>query len=163
MVDQHNAEIKRHWQHLRNRTYDLLDALQDADLSRRLPFPESKTLGYQLCCMLAMSNTLTDGLAGKQFADHDAMFRAAKGHITVADLRAALQRSDENVLAALDDVDLLQAGETSMTPLWLYLYLTEHEAYHHGQIINFLYALDLPIPDSWAEQWALTRNQSAQE
>ena len=43
-----------------------------------------------------------------------------------------------------------------MTPLWLYLYLTEHEAHHHGQLINFLYAHDLPIPPGWAEQWALT-------
>ncbi|MCB0127272.1 MAG: hypothetical protein R2867_35460 [Caldilineaceae bacterium] len=67
-----------------------------------------------------------------------------------------MQRSDEKVLAALTSAEPLTAGETAMTPLWLYLYLTEHEAHHHGQLINFLYAHDLPIPPGWAEQWALT-------
>ena len=39
-----DEEIKRHWQHLRGRTYELLDVLEDADLSKQLPFPASETL-----------------------------------------------------------------------------------------------------------------------
>ena len=160
MGDQLVDEIRQHWRHLRSRTYDLLAALQDSDLSKRLPFPESETLGYQLWCMLAMSNVLVDGLVGKNFADHDTCFRAAKENITVEDLRLAMRQSDDKVLTSLDNIDLLKVGDTSMTPLWIYLYLTEHEAHHHGQIINFLYAHGLPIPASWAEQWALSRDQS---
>jgi len=150
-------EITRHWQHLRGRTYELLAVLQDADLTKRLPFPESETLGYQLQCMVAMADSLYSGLAGKDFSDHDTAFAVAKGQVTVADLRAAMQRSDEKVLAALNSTDPLKAGETTMTPLRLYLYLTEHEAHHHGQLINFIYAHNLPIPPGWAEQWALSR------
>ena len=158
MSDQLVYEVKRHWQHLRSRTYELLEALQDTDLSKRLPFPESETLGYQLWCMLAMSNVLIDGLAGKHFADHESLFNEAKKNVTVKDLRLEMEQSDEKVLATFDNSDLLEAGETSMTPLWIYLYLTEHEAHHHGQIINFLYAHHLPIPESWSEQWALTKD-----
>lgn len=152
-------EITRHWQRLRGRTYELLSMLQDDDLTKRLPFPESETLGYQLQCMVAMTDSIYTGLAGKDFSDHDTAFAAAKGQVTVADLRAAMQRSDEKVLAALTSRDPLQVGETTMTPLWLYLYLTEHEAHHHGQLINFIYAHHLPIPPGWAEQWALSRTQ----
>lgn len=43
------------------------------------------------------------------------------------------------------------------TPLINYMILVEHEAHHQGQLINFIYACDLPIPKSWAEKWALSR------
>lgn len=157
MGDPLRSEIIRHWRHLRGRTYELLDVLQDADLTKRLPFPVSETLGYQLQCMVAMSDSIFTGLAGKAFSDHDTAFATAKQQLTIADLRAAMQRSDEKVLTALNRTDLLEEGETPMTPVWLYLYLTEHEAHHHGQLINFIYAHNLPIPPGWAEQWALGR------
>jgi hypothetical protein len=33
--------------------------------------------------------------------------------------------------------------------------LLEHEAQHHGQLIRYLYALKLAIPDSWKARYAL--------
>ncbi|MBV7333222.1 hypothetical protein KFU94_34315 [Chloroflexi bacterium TSY] len=43
------------------------------------------------------------------------------------------------------------------TPLSNYMRLVEHEAHHQGQLINFIYAHDLPIPFSWVDKWALSR------
>ena len=40
-------------------------------------------------------------------------------------------------------------------PWGLVLDLLEHEAAHHGQLIRYLYGLDLPIPDSWKRKYAL--------
>ena len=33
--------------------------------------------------------------------------------------------------------------------------LLEHETQHHGQLIRYLYALDIPRPPSWRERYAL--------
>ena len=33
----------------------------------------------------------------------------------------------------------------------------EHEAHHHGQLINFIYACGFPIPESWTDAWGLSR------
>ena len=107
MRQQLTNEFTRHWRHLRGRTYELLDLLQDADLEKRLPFPASETLGYQFMCMLTMSDSIYSGLAGKDFADHDAAFAGAKQQITVGQLRVAMQRSDEKVLAALTSAEPL--------------------------------------------------------
>jgi predicted 3-demethylubiquinone-9 3-methyltransferase (glyoxalase superfamily) len=131
----------------------------DADLEKRLPFPESQTLGYQLSCMLAMSDSICTGLAGNDFSDHDTAFANAKSKITIDAMRLAMQQSDSKVLAALETGDLFKAGETSMTPIHLYLYLIEHEALHHGQLINFIYAHHLPIPPDWFGEWNLTRDE----
>lgn len=33
--------------------------------------------------------------------------------------------------------------------------LLEHETQHHGQLIRYIYALDIPRPPSWRERYAL--------
>ena len=40
--------VRTHWRDLRGRTYDLMDALGDADQEARLPFAESQDVLYQL-------------------------------------------------------------------------------------------------------------------
>lgn len=32
----------------------------------------------------------------------------------------------------------------------------EHEALHHGQLIRYLYALDIERPESWKRRYSLT-------
>jgi hypothetical protein len=74
-------------------------------------------------------------------------------------LRERFQAADRTYLAALAAVDpLAPYAEGGLTPLIVHNMLVEHEAHHHGQLINFIYALDLPIPASWAQQWALSRD-----
>ena len=36
-----------------------------------------------------------------------------------------------------------------------YLERPEHEAHHHGQLINLIYACSfpIPIPESWTDAW----------
>jgi hypothetical protein len=62
----------------------------------------------------------------------------------------ALASSENAVRVALDG---MHAADDA--PWGLVLDLLEHEAAHHGQLIRYLYGLDLQIPDSWKRKYAL--------
>jgi hypothetical protein len=73
-------------------------------------------------------------------------------------IKQQLQDADRHVCESLESGNLLQEFEGGGTPLANYMSLVEHEAHHQGQLINFIYAHQLPIPKSWADKWALTRD-----
>jgi hypothetical protein len=50
------------WQGLRRLTFDYLNMLEPAHLSSTLPFPTSKSLGYQFWCMLGAQESYTKKL-----------------------------------------------------------------------------------------------------
>lgn len=37
--------------------------------------------------------------------------------------------------------------------------MIKHEMHHHGQLIKFFYYLGLPIPESWQDEWVLSRDE----
>ena|SRR5260370_42216595 len=43
-----SQHLQEGWKALRGRTYDLLDVLKQEDLEKKLPFPTSQSLYYQL-------------------------------------------------------------------------------------------------------------------
>ncbi len=50
----------------------------------------------------------------------------------------------------------IEAGEWSAATCALALDCLEHEASHQGQLIRYLYGLDLEIPPGWQDRYALT-------
>ena len=70
-----------------------------------------------------------------------------------------MEAADGALRAAFEQVDWLRVFADGTTPLAGYYRLVEHEAHHHGQLINLIYANNLPIPASWADSWALTRDE----
>jgi uncharacterized damage-inducible protein DinB len=152
-------ELTRHWGMLRGRTYDLLDVLTDADLPRKLPFPASQSIGYQLWCMLGSQESWIAFLHTGALSEWScSLADTPRAELSVGLFRQRFQAADTALKAALAAVELLRPYENGLTPLIVQQMLVEHEAHHHGQLINFIYALDLPIPPSWAEQWALRRD-----
>ena len=79
--------------------------------------------------------------------------------LPVERVRQGMEAADATLLATFEKVDWLQVFENGSTPLAGYYRLVEHEAHHHGQLINLIYANNLPIPESWADSWALTRDE----
>lgn len=150
--------LTAHWRDLRGRTYDLLDALQPDDLPKPLPFPESQSVYYQFWCILGTTESFAKLI---EFGDWRHGWNSSlpfePAGISQEIIRRHLQQSDEALLAALSLHDLTQPDGRGRTPLRHFLRLIEHEAHHHGQLINFIYALNLPIPQSWADEWALSR------
>jgi uncharacterized damage-inducible protein DinB len=152
-------ELTRHWSLLRGRTYDLLDTLSQADLERKLPFARSQSIRYQFWCMLGSQESWVAYLQNGALEHWSCSLSGLPpAEITLDLLRQRFRAADEKYLAALAITDPLQPYANGLTPLVVHQMLVEHEAHHHGQLINFIYALDLPIPESWAQQWALSRD-----
>lgn len=151
------GEVKAHWQQLRGMTYDLLDELQEEDLEKRLPFPTSQSLGTQFACMLGTQESWLPLLTRGAWEEWSCSLYEGDEEISLDTIRQHLQEADEQLFEALESGDLLRRSERGRTGLMYYMILVEHEAHHQGQLINFIYAHDLPIPESWAAKWALSR------
>ena len=153
--------VRGHWQDLRGRTYDFMDVLEDDDLSARLPFAESQDVLNQFYCMLGTQESWPPVLLDGRMKGWGCSLNTAfpREVLTVAKVRKAMEAADEVLLGAFEAVDWLFEFQDGNTPLAGYFRLAEHEAHHHGQLINFIYACKFPIPKSWAESWALTREE----
>lgn len=151
--------IQSHWQDLRGRTYDLMDVLGDADLNAHLPFPQSQNVLYQFYCMLGTQESWSPVLLeGRMRGWACSLQPAPAGKILpMEQVRQAMEAADARLNEAFEQADWLQIFENGNTPLAGYYRLVEHEAHHHGQLINLIYANEFPIPESWADSWALTR------
>ncbi len=150
-------ELKNHWRQLRGMTYDFLEAIEEGDLEKKLPFPESQTLGYQFWCMVGTQESNLPFIAEGKWKGFACSLDEEK-QVTKETIIAHMKQADESLMKVLEETDLLQKFEDGTTPLMKYMVLVEHESHHQGQIINFIYAHDLPIPKSWEEKWALTKD-----
>lgn len=151
--------VRTHWRDLRGRTYDLMDSIGDADLEARLSFPESQDVFYQLRCMLGSQESWTPVLLeGRMRGWACSLDPVAKGDLPpIARVRSAMEATDGPLDEAFQRANWLHVFENGNTPLAGYYRLVEHEAHHHSQLINLIYACGFPIPESWTDAWGLSR------
>ncbi len=126
---------------------DLLSVIEEKRLSQNLQPHRSNTLGEQLWCVTGARESYAAAIAKDQWAGFQCSLQTTNSHKEVT---TALQHSAEAVQSCLTEI----SGFTS-TQNRLMLDLLEHEAAHHGQIIRYIYALNLPVPDSWKKKYAL--------
>jgi hypothetical protein len=137
-------------------TYDFLDLIDGEDLDKKLPFKESQSLGYQFWCMVGAQESNIPLIAKGKWEGFSCSLDKVK-NATKEDVIKHMKQADKELYKALDEIDLLKHFEDKSTPLMNYMVLVEHESHHQGQIINFIYAHDLPIPKSWESKWALKK------
>jgi len=128
---------------------DLVESLSEADLDSKLLGLRSNTLGQQLWCVVGARESYSRAIRAGAWAG----FSCSLDYDRTADkdaVREALQRSEEAVSEALATFN----GEDDAR-VRLILDLLEHEAQHHGQLIRYLYGLNLEIPESWKARYAL--------
>ncbi len=149
-------EVKAHWLQLRGMTYDLLGKLKPEDLNKKLPFPASQDILYQFNCMIGAQESniplITKGVWEGFSSSLD-----KEPEKTIEVIKKHMQEADSKLFEALQSTDLLKKFSDGSSPLMNYMVLVEHEAHHQGQLINFIYACDLPIPKSWVDKWALSK------
>jgi len=130
--------------------YDaLIAALPESALMERLPGVRSNTIGQQLWCVIGARESYSRGIAAGEW----------KGFSCSVTKEQCSRKADLTNSLASSGITLIEAvsaeGEFTDAQHQLILSVLEHEAAHQGQLIRFLYALNLPIADSWKSRYAL--------
>ncbi len=128
---------------------ELAREIPEGSLGMKLPGVASNTLGAQLWCVVGARESFAGAIRSGAWPGFSCSLTADETREREA-VTAALSRSAEQVLAAVDDVD-----PDDDDRLRFVLRLLEHEAAHQGQLIRYLYGLQLPIPLRWKERYAL--------
>ena len=128
---------------------DLASEVPEASLAMKLPGIASNALGDQLWCVVGARESFASAIQAGAWSGFSCSLTASETRERDAVI-AGLSRSAEEVLAVLDGVDPYDDDRSRFV-----LRLLEHEAAHQGQLIRYLYGLDLSIPDSWKQKYAL--------
>jgi len=126
---------------------DLVDAIEEQMLISSLPGIASNTIGAQLWCVVGARESFSKSIEADQWSGFSCSLEATTSKHDVA---AALRRSAASVTEVLKTINSYTEVQCR-----LIIDLLEHEAAHHGQLIRYIYALKLPIPQSWKSKYAL--------
>jgi hypothetical protein len=130
--------------------YDaLIVLLPESALSERLPGVRSNTIGQQFWCVIGARESYGRAIAAGEWKGFSCSVTKEQCLIKI-DLTTSLASSGARLVEVV-------SAETAFTndQNQLILNVLEHEAAHHGQLIRFLYALNLPIPGTWKSRYAL--------
>lgn len=124
-------------------------------LAQRLPGLRSNTVGAQLWCVVGARESYARAIAGGKW---DGFACSLSGADVV--VRKRLVDALRAAAAAVRDAaavarDAETSGEVDDARLRLLIALLEHESAHQGQLIRYLYGLDLPVPAGWKKRHAL--------
>jgi hypothetical protein len=123
---------------------ELAAALPDEAFEERLPNIRSNSVGAQLWCVVGARESYARAIAAGEWSG----FACSLGGDTAPVVRPALGTSAAAAREAVNgDLDDARAD--------LALSLLEHEAQHAGQLLRYLFALDLEIPERWKTYFAL--------
>ena len=127
---------------------DLLDVLTPEHLLSHLGELPSDTLGHQLWCVLGARQSYVAAARAGAWQGFESPVAPDTSDVGV--LRDAFSRTAADVDAWLGEMDADDEDAASYA-----FALLEHETQHHGQLIRYLYALQIPRPVSWQQQYAL--------
>lgn len=126
---------------------DLAESIHESDLAKKLPHLPSNSIGLQLWCVVGARESFSKAIEANQWQGFTCSLATVEMKESVI---AALQRSAEAVSNVLQTIDAFTEVQNR-----LIVDLLEHEASHHGQLIRYIYGLNLTIPDSWKSKYAL--------
>jgi hypothetical protein len=129
---------------------ELIESLDESQLSTSLPNLPSNTIGEQIWCVVGARESYSRAIHANGWSGFSCSLTSDQVGVKV-EVLAALKRSQEVVLTALAGIDEYTATQSELA-----IDLLEHEAAHHGQLIRYLYGLQIEIPQSWKSRYALT-------
>jgi hypothetical protein len=144
-----NAQLAKRFERTTNLYLELVASLTPELLRSDLRGLPSNTLGAQLWCVVGARESYAR--AAKAGAWQGFSCRLSRADVQDPE---AIRQSLSSTLADL--TSLLEGGEPLSPQAEDFLLdLLEHETQHHGQLIRYLYALEIPRPPTWKERYAL--------
>lgn len=122
---------------------DLVDVLDEDALRLSLPVP-SNTIWDQLWCVVGARESYARAISAGEWSGFS------------CSLTASDRGSKSKVVAALETSRQVvgEAGATAPDSPYV-LDVLLHETQHQGQLIRYVFGLDLPVPESWVARWNL--------
>lgn len=127
---------------------DLTNSLDEPSLDLKLPNLPSNTIGLQLWCVVGARESYAKAIEANEWSGFSCSLQKPNDKGSVL---AALQSSETVVTDALENIDAYSDVQNQLA-----IDLLEHECQHHGQLIRYIYALKLDIPESWKQRYALS-------
>lgn len=128
---------------------ELIARIPESALGEKLPGVRSNTIGQQLWCVIGARESYSRAIAAGEWKGFSCSVSSEQCTAQV-DLAKALAHSGASLLNAVSAQELFTDNQNR-----LILDVLEHEAAHQGQLIRYLYALKLPIPENWKSRYAL--------
>ena len=129
---------------------DLVQELQDENLQSDLKSLPSNTLGAQMWCVIGARQSYLRAIVANGWQGFKCSLAGADAGKQTA-VQEHMNESAKEFLATIEKMNSLTPAQQSLV-----LDLIEHEAQHHGQIIRYLYALKIRIPESWKKRYNLS-------
>jgi hypothetical protein len=139
-------EIKTRLARSLDLTDALADSLSDAALAAHNGKAKSNTIGGQFWCLVGARESY--GRAFKAGA-WQGFACSLENSRSVESVKEKLRASRDSLARDLD------AAELNDARIGILMDLAEHEVQHHGQLIRYFYANDLPFPAAFASRYAL--------
>lgn len=122
---------------------DLVDTLDHDALRSRLPVP-SNTIWDQLWCVVGARESYARAISSGEWPGFS------------CSLTAKDRGSKKKVATALESSrQLLEEAGVAYPDSPFVLDVLLHETQHQGQLIRYVYGLDLSFPESWRARWNL--------
>jgi hypothetical protein len=128
---------------------ELIAELPEPALGMKLRGLRSNTIGAQLWCVVGARETYASAIRSGAWPGFSCSLDADAAQRKAA-VRATLASSADVIRGLLDELETYVDARARFL-----VDLLEHEAAHQGQLIRYLYGLDLPIPAGWKARYAL--------
>lgn len=146
------------WEFARQNTIEIIKNLGDDGLNIKLPRPGLNTFKKHFQEMMAIQESYITGIQnGRMSFDTDEEKYCNVN--SVQEFLDTMNKLDDELKAVISNTDFnheikWEFGEIKTVASHLCA-LSTHEVFHIGQLIAFMYVLNIPIPSFLIENWAL--------
>ena len=125
---------------------ELIEFIPEEYLSQKIPGLPSNELGQQLWCVIGARNSYLNALKAGSWQGFECPLQWDETG-SKSSIAGLLKKT------ASESIQFLETD--SKFDRSILLDLLEHEIQHHGQIIRYLYAFKLGVPDGWKKRYNL--------